>query len=162
MAGGAGREKVMVMYVDLDGFKRINDTHGHNAGDDLLKLVADRLRNAMRRGELAARLGGDEFAIVATYIADASNTAFARKIIRELSAPYALSCGLTVRVGVSVGIALARPGEVFESALKRADAALYEAKSEERGGFRFSGRDGDAVANDEQAVAALGERGRAW
>ncbi|WP_238210676.1 sensor domain-containing diguanylate cyclase [Caballeronia novacaledonica] len=162
MAGGAGREKVMVMYVDLDGFKRVNDTHGHNAGDDLLKLVADRLRNAMRRGELAARLGGDEFAIVATYIADASNAVFARKIIRELSAPYTLSCGQTVRVGVSVGIALAHPGEVFESALKRADAALYEAKSEERGSYRFSDRDGDALMNDEQAVAALGERGRAW
>jgi diguanylate cyclase (GGDEF)-like protein len=115
----------------------------------------------MRRGELAARLGGDEFAIVATYIADGANAVFARKIIRELSAPYTLACGLTVRVGVSIGIALARPGEVFESTLKRADAALYEAKSEERGAFRFADRDGDAAGNDEQAVANA-ERGRAW
>ncbi|BBQ01277.1 hypothetical protein BSFA1_64050 (plasmid) [Burkholderia sp. SFA1] len=162
MASGAGRDKVMVMYVDLDGFKRVNDTHGHNAGDELLKLVADRLRNAMRRGELAARLGGDEFAIVAAYVADASSAAFARKIIRELSVPYALSCGLTLRVGVSVGIALARVGEPFESALKRADAALYEAKSEARGSYRFSDGDGEAVTNDEQAVAAIADRGRAW
>jgi diguanylate cyclase (GGDEF)-like protein len=162
MASGAAREKVMVMYVDLDGFKRVNDTHGHNAGDELLKRVADRLRNVMRRGELAARLGGDEFAIVATYIADASSAAFARTIIRELSVPYALECGLTLRVGVSVGIALARAGEPFESALRRADAALYEAKSEQRGGYRFSDGDGEAVANDEQAVAAIANRGRAW
>ncbi|SAK89040.1 diguanylate cyclase [Caballeronia calidae] len=162
MAGGAGREKVMVMYVDLDGFKRVNDTHGHNAGDELLKLAADRLRNAMRRGELAARLGGDEFAIVATYIADASSAAFARKIIRELSVPYALAGGQTMRVGVSVGIALARSGESFESALKRADDALYDAKSAERGGYRFSDGDGEAVANEEQAIGALADRGRAW
>ncbi|SAK57381.1 diguanylate cyclase [Caballeronia catudaia] len=162
MASGAGREKVMVMYVDLDGFKRVNDTHGHNAGDELLKRVADRLRNVMRRGELAARLGGDEFAIVATYIAHASSAAFARTIIRELSVPYALACGLTLRVGVSVGIALARPGEPFESALKRADAALYEAKSEERGSYRFSAGDSESVANDEHAVAAIADRGRAW
>ncbi|WP_250523311.1 MULTISPECIES: sensor domain-containing diguanylate cyclase [unclassified Caballeronia] len=160
MAGGAGREKVTVMYVDLDGFKHVNDTHGHNAGDELLKLVADRLRNAMRRGELVARLGGDEFAIVATYIAHAANVVFARKIIGELSAPYTLESGQTVRVGVSVGIALARPAESFESALKRADAALYEAKSEERGTYRFADRDGDSIASDEQAVA--NDRGRAW
>lgn len=161
MAGAVGREKVMVMYVDLDGFKHVNDTHGHNAGDALLKCVADRLRNAMRRGELVARLGGDEFAIVATYIADASNVVFARKIIGELSAPYLLGSVETVRVGVSIGIALARPGELFESALKRADAALYEAKSAERGTYRFADRDGET--NDEQAVANADRgRGRTW
>ncbi|SAK78359.1 diguanylate cyclase [Caballeronia fortuita] len=161
MANAPGREKVMVMYVDLDGFKRVNDTHGHNAGDELLRLVADRLRNAMRRGELVARLGGDEFAIVATYIADASNVVFARKIIGELSAPYTLESGQTARVGVSIGIALAHAGEPFESALKRADGALYEAKSQERGAYRFAGRDGDTLAGDEQAVANA-ERGRGW
>ena len=155
MAGGAGREKVMVMYVDLDGFKRVNDTLGHNAGDELLRLAADRLRNAMRHGELAARLGGDEFAIVATYMADSASAAFAQKIIRELSAPYPLACGEAVRVGVSVGIARALPGESFESALKRADAALYEAKSEDRGTFRFSERDAEAAAT-------AGERRRSW
>ncbi|SAK84470.1 diguanylate cyclase [Caballeronia hypogeia] len=161
MAGGAGREKVMVMYVDLDGFKRVNDTHGHNAGDELLKLAADRLRNVMRRGELAARLGGDEFAIVATYIADTSSATLARKVIAELSAPYALASGETVRVGVSVGIARALPGELFESALKRADAALYEAKTEGRGGYRFSERDLPSIADD-AALADGAQRGRAW
>ncbi|SAK44348.1 diguanylate cyclase [Caballeronia ptereochthonis] len=162
MAGGAGREKVLVMYVDLDGFKRVNDSHGHNAGDELLRLVADRLRNAMRRGELAARLGGDEFAIVATYIADASSVAFVQKIIRELSAPYTLAGRQTVRVGVSAGIALARPGELFESALKRADAALYEVKTQERGAYRFSDQDSPPASNEEQAVVAQEHRTRSW
>jgi diguanylate cyclase (GGDEF)-like protein len=138
MSGGAGREKVMVMYVDLDGFKRVNDTHGHDAGDELLRQVADRLRNAMRHGELAARLGGDEFAIVATYVADASCEAFARKVIRDLSVTYALGGGVSVKVGVSVGIALAHAGEAFEAALKRADAALYGVKTGERGGYRVA------------------------
>ncbi|CAH2773942.1 MAG: diguanylate cyclase/phosphodiesterase (GGDEF & EAL domains) with PAS/PAC sensor(s) [uncultured Caballeronia sp.] len=160
MAGGARREKVLVMYVDLDGFKHVNDSHGHNAGDELLKLAADRLRNAMRRGELAARLGGDEFAVVTTYIADASSAAFARKIIRDLSAPYSLSGGHTVHVGVSVGIALARPGELFESALKRADAALYDVKTHERGGYRVSDPDVAPASNDEAPAVALGERSR--
>ncbi|WP_370467374.1 diguanylate cyclase domain-containing protein [Caballeronia sp. BR00000012568055] len=141
MSGGnssSGREKVMVMYIDLDGFKRVNDTHGHNAGDELLRRVADRLRNAMRHGELSARLGGDEFAIVATYVADASSVAFARKIIDALSEPYRLDDTVEARVGVSVGIALARPGESFESALKRADAALYETKLDGRGGYKIA------------------------
>lgn len=104
----------------------------------------------MRRGELAARLGGDEFAIVATYVAHASTATFAQKIIRDLSTLYALDSGVEVQVGVSVGIALARPGESFESALKRADAALYDAKLDERGGFRIA--DTDAPHAERNAV----------
>ncbi|SAL45818.1 diguanylate cyclase [Caballeronia peredens] len=152
MAGGVGHEKVLVMYVDLDGFKRVNDAHGHNAGDELLRRVADRLRNAMRRGELAARLGGDEFAIVASYLSKRSCETFAEKIIRELSPAYALDAGVTVRVGVSMGIALAKPGEAFESALKRADAALYEAKQHERGGYRFAGEDAGLMKHDDEGA----------
>lgn len=154
MAGGAGREKVFVMYVDLDGFKRINDAYGHNAGDELLRQVADRLRNAMRRGELAARLGGDEFAIVATFIASGSGEAFVQKILRELSEPYDLADGIAEQVSVSAGMALAGPGELFESALKRADAALFEAKTCARGTHRFAAQDGV------QAVTGLEERDR--
>ncbi len=75
MASGTGHEKAMVMYVDLDGFKHVNDSHGHNAGDDLL-----------RRGELAARLGGDEFAIVATVMSEGAGAAFAKKIIEAFQA----------------------------------------------------------------------------
>jgi diguanylate cyclase (GGDEF)-like protein len=143
MSGGTSRDKVMVMYVDLDGFKRVNEAHGHNAGDDLLRRVADRLRNAMRHGELAARLGGDEFAIVATYVADASGIAYARKIIRDLSEPYELESGVTAEVGVSAGIALAKAGESFEGALKRADMALYETKIDGRGGYRIAEAESD-------------------
>jgi diguanylate cyclase (GGDEF)-like protein len=162
MAGGAGREKVLVMYVDLDGFKCVNDSHGHNAGDELLRQVADRLRNAMRHGELAARLGGDEFAIVATYIADTSSDAFAQKMLRELSEPYGLSGGIVAHMGVSAGIALARPGELFESALKRADAALHEAKTLVQGAYRFSSPDSAQASTDERAAAGLADRSRSW
>ncbi|WP_244850592.1 sensor domain-containing diguanylate cyclase [Caballeronia sp. SL2Y3] len=151
IAGSAHREKVMVMYVDLDGFKHVNDSHGHDAGDELLRRVADRLRNAMRRGELAARLGGDEFAVVATYFADAASIAFARRIVRDLALPYELDAGMVVTLGVSIGIALAKPGESFERALKRADIALYEAKTEGRGGYRFS--EDDALAAREELDA---------
>ncbi|VXA93757.1 Diguanylate cyclase [Burkholderia sp. 8Y] len=152
MAGSANREKVMVMYVDLDGFKHVNDSHGHNAGDELLRHVADRLRNAMRRGELAARLGGDEFALVATCFADAASIAFARRIVRDLSLPYELDAGIVVKVDVSIGIALAKPGESFERALKRADIALYEVKTTARGEYRFS--EDDALAAREELEAA--------
>ncbi len=112
-------------------------------------------RNTMRHGELAARLGGDEFAIVATYVADSAFDTFARKIIRDLSVPYELDSGAAVRVGVSVGIALARPGEAFESALKCADAALYDAKRDERGGYRLAAETGSATDHDEPAATAL-------
>ncbi|WP_244817698.1 sensor domain-containing diguanylate cyclase [Caballeronia sp. Lep1P3] len=158
MASGAAREKVMVMYVDLDGFKEVNDTHGHNAGDELLCRVADRLRNAMRRGELAARLGGDEFALVATFFAQASSIAFARRIVRDLSLPFTLDGGTVLHVGVSIGIAVAKPGESFERALKRADIALYEAKTEGRGGYRFSREDEIAAPDDLEAVSAPAHR----
>jgi len=158
MAGSANREKVMVMYVDLDGFKRINDSHGHDAGDELLRRVADRLRNAMRRGELAARLGGDEFAVVATYFADASSVAFARRIVCDLSLPYELDAGIVAKVDVSIGVALAKLGESFERALKRADVALYEVKAQGRGGYRFSAEDAMADRGDPEAVAAHAHR----
>ncbi|MDR5856432.1 diguanylate cyclase [Caballeronia sp. LZ062] len=158
MAGSANREKVMVMYIDLDGFKHVNDSHGHNAGDELLRRVADRLRNAMRYGELAARLGGDEFAIVATYIANAASVAFARRIVRDLSLPYELDAGMVAKVGVSIGIALAKPGESFERALKRADIALYEAKTEGRGGYRFSENDALAAREALEAVGTPAHR----
>jgi diguanylate cyclase (GGDEF)-like protein len=126
------------MYVDLDGFKSVNDSFGHNAGDEVLKTVADRLRNVMRRGELIARLGGDEFVIVATHMSNPVGARLACRIIQELAAPYLLSSGARAQVCASVGIALAEKGERFEQVLKRADIALYDAKAAGKGMVRFS------------------------
>ena len=146
---GRGHQ-IAVMYVDLDDFKQVNDTLGHNAGDEVLKLVADRLRNVMRRGELVARLGGDEFAIVATQTSTSTSAVLARRIVQELSAPYALSSGVRALVGASVGIAVAEAGESFDQALKHADVALYDAKAAGKGLVRFR-----TQARREAEVAAM-------
>jgi diguanylate cyclase (GGDEF)-like protein/PAS domain S-box-containing protein len=143
-------QRVAVMYVDLDGFKHVNDTLGHNAGDEVLKQVADRLRNVMRRGELVARLGGDEFAVVASQTGTSASAVLARRIIHELSAPYPLASGGRALVCASVGIAIADAGESFDDVLKHADSALYEAKSSGKGMIRFREH-----ARDRQAMPAM-------
>ncbi len=127
-----------VMYLDLDGFKCINDNLGHHAGDEVLKAVAHRLEKGLRHGETVARLGGDEFAIVIERATPAACAALARRLIEQLSRPYPLSSGGTVIIGASVGIALIVDGETLESLLKRADTALYEAKAAGKGTFRFA------------------------
>lgn len=137
-ASGTGH-RVTVMYVDLDAFKDVNDSHGHNAGDEVLKQVADRLRNVMRRGELVARLGGDEFAVVVTQTGASSSDVLAQRIVKELGAPYVLSSGTRAVVCASVGIAIAAKGESFDQVLKHADLALYDAKAAGKGVVRVRG-----------------------
>ena len=133
-----GRSGPALLLVDLDEFKRVNDTLGHAAGDELLVEVARRLLGCVRAGDVVARLGGDEFAIVA---ADAGGTAglttMAERLVASLEAPVALR-GVEVRAGASVGIApnaagVADPDEL----LARADLALYAAKEAGRSTWRF-------------------------
>jgi diguanylate cyclase (GGDEF)-like protein len=127
-----------VLYLDLDQFKIVNDTLGHPIGDELLCAVALRLRDSVRDGDIVARLGGDEFAIIQMSASlPGEATALARRLVRTLSAPYDLQ-GNHVVVGVSIGIALA-PGDGIHPAqlLKNADLALYRAKREGRGTWRF-------------------------
>ena len=140
VAGGHGAE-LAVMYLDLDGFKQINDELGHHAGDLVLKVVADRLRKTLRHGELVARLGGDEFAIVVENATSSASAALAQRTIQLLSEPYPLSTGATVSIGASVGIAFAAIDASFELLMKRADAALYDAKDAGKGTFRFATAD---------------------
>jgi diguanylate cyclase (GGDEF)-like protein len=125
------------MYLDLDGFKHVNDSLGHHAGDEVLKAVADRLRNALRHDELVARLGGDEFAIVVENATSAASAALAERIIQRISGPYSLSTGAKATIGTSIGIAFAAKDESFELLMKRADTALYAAKAAGKGTFRF-------------------------
>jgi diguanylate cyclase (GGDEF)-like protein len=127
-----------VLYLDLDHFKDINDTLGHPVGDLVLKEVAARLLAEARATDTVARFGGDEFAILQAGLADAGDAAaFAERILASLSAPFFLD-GNEIRTGTSVGIALydAANGDV-EKLLTQADVALYRAKAEGRGTFRY-------------------------
>ncbi|HVI27253.1 GGDEF domain-containing protein [Hansschlegelia sp.] len=125
-----GERRAALLYIDLDGFKSVNDGHGHAAGDELLKAAADRLRQLLRAGDVAARIGGDEFVIIALGVDRRQAPAFGERLIRELGAPYEIQRGLVVRVGVSVGVALAPDhGDDVSELLDTADDALYRAKT---------------------------------
>ncbi len=118
-----------LLYIDLDDFKRANDTHGHHVGDRILKEVAARMREIVRGGDLLARFGGDEFVVVAEGIGDANQAAsLAARLIEAVAAP--IECGdLHHSVGASVGVAVALDGvDDPEQLLARADLALYRAK----------------------------------
>jgi diguanylate cyclase (GGDEF)-like protein len=124
---------VAVLFVDLDGFKLVNDTHGHKAGDSLLVEVAARMRACARNGELVARLGGDEFLLVAEDTNVQGAVILAERLIETTSRPAQIE-GNQLSVGASVGIAMVLDGNVTaEEILVRADLALYRAKGNGRG-----------------------------
>ena len=131
-------ETFAVFYLDLDRFKSINDTLGHPMGDQLLKVVADRLRYAVRKTDLVARLGGDEFAIIAKTIdADREMVVIANRVISALNEPYAFA-GTRVDISTSVGIAQAPlDGTDADMLLKAADTALYAAKADGRNTYKI-------------------------
>jgi len=119
--------RVSVLLVDLDGFKAVNDTMGHAAGDALLMAVADRLRTAIRAGDLAARLGGDEFAVLLPDCTAPEASRTAERILAALSVPEQID-GIPVRAAASIGVAAATPGSDVTSLLRDADVAMYTAK----------------------------------
>ena len=131
-------EIVAVHHLDLDQFKAVNDTFGHLAGDKLLKIVAGRLRGLVRDTDTIARMGGDEFVIVQGPIRDpAEATSLAQRIIALISEPYDID-GHQAIIGASIGIAVG-PGDGLrpDRLLRNADLALYRAKGDGRGTFRF-------------------------
>lgn len=128
-----------VLCVDLDHFKDVNDTLGHAAGDQLLRRVTERLSSCLRETDTLARLGGDEFAIIQSGPAQPEAAAIvAQRIIEQLAQPFDLT-GHEVVIGCSVGIALSNQADLEEPAdlLRSSDLALYRAKDEGRGTFRF-------------------------
>lgn len=127
MAIGSGAT-VAVLFFDLDGFKAINDTHGHDAGDAVLATTAQRLRARVPDGATPVRLGGDEFVVVAPGLARAAATRLGEELIEAVSEPIVLDDGPEVRVGTSVGVALAERGDTADGLVQRADAAMYEVK----------------------------------
>jgi diguanylate cyclase (GGDEF)-like protein len=127
-----------VHFIDLDRFKEVNDTLGHDGGDFLLKTIAERLRAAIRVGDLAARLGGDEFIVVQTGISDKTRAeVFARRLTSALIAPIKFGENEIVATA-SIGVALApSDGADPERLLKSADLALYKSKADGRNCVRF-------------------------
>jgi diguanylate cyclase (GGDEF)-like protein len=120
----------VVLFLDLDDFKVVNDTVGHAAGDRVLKSVADRLVAAIRDDDIAARLGGDEFAIMFAHSPDiARATLVADRIAALLQRPFTLG-GREFAIGASVGLAVGRPGQGARELLQNADVAMYTAKAE--------------------------------
>jgi diguanylate cyclase (GGDEF)-like protein len=129
---------IALLVIDLDRFKYINDTHGHPIGDDLLRVVADRLRALTGPDDLVGRLGGDEFAVVQSVAGYGDEAGvLALRICRELAAPYELG-SIHASVGASLGVAFAaRDATATSELLKAADMALYAAKGQGRGSVRF-------------------------
>ena len=130
--------KIGVLFVDLDRFKAINDTFGHGAGDELLRQVAARIKNAVRSGDTVGRLSGDEFAVVLSDLAKAEDAALvSQKIVAALAAPYMLE-GHQTYITASIGIALfPDDGGEPDVLIKNADTAMYRAKEQGRDNYQF-------------------------
>ncbi len=134
-------ELLAVMLIDLDGFKPINDRHGHGYGDLVLAEIAQRLRQYIREGDLPARLGGDEFVVVCENVQSAEDAQdLARRLLEGLDTPMHLE-DRSVRVGASIGIALSQGDDDATSLIRSADAAMYRAKAEGRNRVRLASPD---------------------
>ncbi|WP_052063300.1 GGDEF domain-containing protein [Nitrincola sp. A-D6] len=131
-----------LLYLDLDGFKLLNDTHGHDAGDHMLIEVAHRLRTSLREGDTVARIGGDEFVMILERLAmsEAGAAQFAQEVGEKLKRAIALSFdpeGVELQCSVSIGIRMFGPTSHVDDLLKQADQALYQAKRAGRNQISF-------------------------
>ena len=137
-AAPSGKSAIALLVIDLDRFKYINDTHGHPVGDELLRVVAERLRALAGPDDVVGRLGGDEFAVVQPVAGHGDEAGvLALRVSRELAAPYELG-PIHASVGASVGVAFAaRDANGTSELLKAADMALYAAKGQGRGSVCF-------------------------
>ena len=158
MARASRSSTMALLFLDIDHFKNINDTLGHEAGDQLLKVFATRMRDCVRQSDTVARLAGDEFTVILEGLRGADDAkALASKLVQTLGAPIALAGKLFV-ITASVGIAMRGDGETDDvELLRRADAALYEAKRRGRNGFFCEETDtlaGPLASMSEVSIAA--------
>jgi diguanylate cyclase (GGDEF)-like protein/PAS domain S-box-containing protein len=121
--------EVAVLFLDLDGFKKVNDRHGHDIGDQLLAMVAGRLRDALPPGTVITRMGGDEFTVLLERTSPDGAVAIARRLIAAVDLPFTVDIGVA-RVGMCIGIACCAPGALpAPDLLRSADNAMYSAKA---------------------------------
>jgi diguanylate cyclase (GGDEF)-like protein len=152
--------KLAGLFIDLDGFKEVNDLHGHDAGDRLLIEAARRLRAVQRSSDPVARLGGDEFFVVLEDIQDAAPAErVAEKLLEVLAEPYDLGGDKPVRISASLGVSVF-PDDAGDGAtlMKHADAAMYAAKQAGKNAYRFFAA--RPAANDEREGAGSGRSSR--
>jgi diguanylate cyclase (GGDEF)-like protein len=132
-----GAEPPTVLFVDLDDLKAVNDTHGHRAGDEIIRAVASRMTDAVRPEDVVARIGGDEFLVIlATAPEDAG--AIAERILDAVRCPVELDDRLSLTPSISIGAATRGPDESIGGLLSRADAAMYRAKDDPTGSFALA------------------------
>lgn len=143
LAAARTHRHVAVLFIDLDGFKLVNDQYGHARGDEVLVAAASRLGRHLRASEVLARFGGDEFVLICEDLADpADATTVAERVGEAMAHPFQIG-RFAVPLGASVGVVLARPGEDALAVLGRADAAMYADKRAVRGdpsGSRGAGK----------------------
>jgi diguanylate cyclase (GGDEF)-like protein len=156
----AAPEAHAILLLDLNGFKKINDVHGHPIGDQVLIHVGARLLRAVREGDLVARLGGDEFAILARNVAGAEGaTSVALHLLDALAAPVVVA-GVRHSIGTAIGVALSpHDGVTAEDLLRKADVALYRAKADHRSGVRFFEEQMDAHLRERDELERALRRG---
>jgi diguanylate cyclase (GGDEF)-like protein len=152
---GRGANPFAILYIDLDHFKDVNDTLGHPVGDQLLREVANRLRNIVRESDLIARLGGDEFAILQMDVNEPANAGeLATKIQKSLAQPYLLDASQVTIVTASIGVCPYSATSVGPDAmLAQADLALYRSKNAGRNQYHFHTEDLDQEVRERVAVA---------
>ena len=140
------RNTAALFFVDMDNFKRVNDVHGHQAGDDALLYLRDLLMEMSRPGDVIARLGGDEFAMWLDGISREVSEKRAARLIKASQALRKFSGDDDHPLGISVGVAIYDPedNESLDSLMIRADAAMYEVKNAGKGGYHMAGPPGSS------------------
>jgi diguanylate cyclase (GGDEF)-like protein/PAS domain S-box-containing protein len=148
-------KQLAVMFVDLDHFKKINDSLGHDVGDKLLQSVAGRLMACVRRSDTVSRLGGDEFVILLSQVEHAEDAAYsARKILRALATPHIID-NKSLDINVSIGVSTyPSDGQDAEGLMNRADNAMYEAKEHGRNNYQFFRHEMHARLAERQSLEA--------
>jgi len=131
-------QKVALLFLDLDGFKNVNDTHGHHIGDMLLKEVSNVFVKNVRENDTVSRLGGDEFTIILRHIESSEDVeTVANKIIKSFSEPIIID-GISISIGCSIGASIyPDDSEDIKNLIKLSDEAMYDAKKSGKNRLRF-------------------------